>query len=60
VRNITRNEIVAFHGTVSYFGGTLLILIPRETMTGAELDAICSQLNSEKVIIYIVYNKKYG
>lgn len=59
VRNITRNEIVAFHGTVSYFGGTLLILIPRETMTGGELDAICSQLNSEKVRNMYLYAGRF-
>jgi adenine-specific DNA-methyltransferase len=44
VRNLTRNTIVAFKGTVTYFGGKLLCLIPR---TEIDLDNIVTYLNSD-------------
>ena len=44
VKNLTRNTIVAFKGTVTYFGGKLLCLIPR---TEIDLDNIVTYLNSD-------------
>ncbi len=44
VRNLTRNTIVAFKGTVTYFGGKLLCLIPH---TEIDLDNIVTYLNSD-------------
>jgi adenine-specific DNA-methyltransferase len=44
VRNLTRNINVAFKGTVTYFGGKLLCLIPR---TEIDLDNIVTYLNSD-------------
>jgi len=46
VRNMTRNKEVAFLDKVQYFGGTLLCLIPKTSMTSQELESIVKQLNS--------------
>lgn len=46
VRTITRKQDVAFRGIVQYFGGTLLCLIPRETLSVEQLDKIVAHLNS--------------
>ncbi len=43
VRNMTRNKEICFVGTVQYFGGTLLCLIPK---THVSLEKVCSYLNS--------------
>jgi adenine-specific DNA-methyltransferase len=47
VRNMTRNREVAFRGTVQYFGGSLLCLIPTTEAAGvpAFLDAVVARLN---------------
>jgi len=37
VRNMTRQEEVAFVGTVQYFGGALLCLVPKETLDMARI-----------------------
>lgn len=43
VRNITRNSIVAFEGTVQYFGGSLLCMIPKKPLViGNYLDILNS------------------
>ena len=48
VRNMTRNKVIAFLGTVRYFGGALLCAIPKATMTQEELQKIVGLLNSEE------------
>jgi len=48
IRNMTRNKVVAFLGTVRYFGGGLLCAIPKATMTQGELQKIVDTLNSEE------------
>jgi adenine-specific DNA-methyltransferase len=45
VRNMTRQKDVAFIGKVQYFGGSLLCLIPKDTIN---LEDIIAKLNSEK------------
>ena len=45
VRNLTRNNMVAFKGTVSYFGGKLLCLIP---VIDVDLDHVVEYLNSHE------------
>lgn len=47
VRNMTRKKEVAFAGTVQYFGGTLLCLVPKEQMPDTEIQKIVTFLNSE-------------
>jgi adenine-specific DNA-methyltransferase len=46
VRNLTRQSEVAFAGTVSYFGGALLCLIPKHPL---DLAPILAHLNSSEV-----------
>lgn len=46
VRNMTRNKEVAFVGTVQYFGGALLCLVPKEDMSDADIQKIVQHLNS--------------
>ena len=45
VSNLTRNKEVAFVGKVEYFGGSLLMMIPKQT---TDLKKIVEYLNSEK------------
>lgn len=45
IRNITRHKEVAFCGTVQYFGGTLLCLVPKSSV---DIDNVVEFLNSEK------------
>ena len=45
IHNLTRKTIVAFVGKVAYFGGSLLMLIPKKT---CNLDNIVSYMNSNK------------
>jgi adenine-specific DNA-methyltransferase len=45
VRNITRKEEVAFVGTVQYFGGGLLCLIPKSG--GVDLEKIVQHMNTK-------------
>jgi adenine-specific DNA-methyltransferase len=47
VRNLTRNKEVAFKGTVEWFGGALLCLVPKKEMDTSTLERILSYLNSE-------------
>ncbi len=46
VRNMTRNSEVAFVGKVQYFGGTLLCLVPKKTMSMREMNRIVEYINS--------------
>lgn len=46
VKTMTRHKEVAFEGVVQYFGGSLLCLIPKKTMTDAELKNKIEYLNS--------------
>jgi len=44
IHNLTRQKIVAFKGKVNYFGGNLLILIPKEKVN---LNKVVDYLNSD-------------
>jgi adenine-specific DNA-methyltransferase len=46
VRNMTRNKEVAFKGTVQYFGGSLLCLIPKSPLEDRKIDEIIEYLNT--------------
>lgn len=46
VKTITRSKEVAFEGTVQYFGGTLLCLVPKEKMEEKEIKKMVEYLNS--------------
>ena len=45
VKNITRNKKVAFKGKVMYFGGSLLMLLPKQN--NIDLDKIIDIINDE-------------
>lgn len=47
IRNMTRHNDVAFTGTMQYFGGSLLCMVPKQSMTSAELQKIVDYLNTE-------------
>ncbi len=47
IYNLTRKDKVAFLGKVSYFGGNLLILIPKQKLSVEKLISIVEYLNSE-------------
>lgn len=46
IKNMTRNKEVAFIGTVQFFGGSLLCLVPKDTMTESELQKVIDYINS--------------
>lgn len=59
VRTVTRQPVVAFVGTVQYFGGTLLCLVPRAVMTDTELVRICDYLNSDEFKKDYMYSGRF-
>jgi adenine-specific DNA-methyltransferase len=56
VRNLTRKSEVAWKGTVGYFGGTLLCLIPKEKVN---LDTVVSYLNSDAFQVQYTYSARF-
>jgi adenine-specific DNA-methyltransferase len=59
VRNMTRNQEVAFIDKVQNFGGSLLCLIPKEDMTEVELKKIVSFLNTKDVQKDYIYSGRF-
>jgi len=59
VRNMTRSTEIAFSGTVQHFGGALLCLIPKKTMTGPELAKIVAFLNTKEVQKDYMYSGRF-
>jgi adenine-specific DNA-methyltransferase len=57
VRTMTRNKIVAFQGTVQYFGGTLLCLIPK--IADIDLNAYIEFLNSTAFQTNYIYSGRF-
>jgi adenine-specific DNA-methyltransferase len=46
IRNMTRKKDVAFSGNVQYFGGALLCLVPKSSMTEIEINNVIQYMNS--------------
>jgi len=59
VRNMTRNQEVAFIDKVQNFGGSLLCLIPKETMSEEELKKIVSFLNTKDLQKDYLYSGRF-
>jgi adenine-specific DNA-methyltransferase len=59
VRNMTRSQEVAFAGTVTFFGGALLCLIPKETMSATELEKIVGFLNTKDLQKDYLYSGRF-
>ena len=57
VRNMTRKKDVAFHGTVQYFGGSLLCLIPKELDTN--LSRYVNYLNTTTFQSDYIYSGRF-
>tara|TARA_B100001057_G_scaffold382408_1_gene388452 strand:+ start:4956 stop:6107 length:1152 start_codon:yes stop_codon:yes gene_type:complete len=56
VNNLTRKEKVAFEGKVTYFGGQLLILIPKKS---CDLSKITKYINSEEFKKKFMYSNRF-
>ena len=49
ISNLTRRSIVAFVGEVTYFGGSLIMLLPKENLNiGLNFDTIVDYINSDQ------------
>jgi adenine-specific DNA-methyltransferase len=59
VRNMTRQKEVAFLGTVQYFGGSLLCLIPKKEMTEAELKKTVDVFNRPELQKDYIYAGRF-
>jgi adenine-specific DNA-methyltransferase len=59
VKNITRSKEVSFLGHVQFFGGGLLCLIPKQTMTEKALQGVIDFLNSETVQKDYLYANRF-
>jgi len=59
VRNMTRQDTVAFSDKVRYFGGGLLCLVPKNPMTAAELTRIVGFLNGADVRKDYLYSGRF-
>lgn len=56
IYNLTRKQTVSFIGKVNYFGGNLIILIPKQT---CDLNKIISYLNSDKFKSNFIYSGRF-
>ena len=65
VNNLTRQKCVAFEGTVRYFGGSLLLLIPKDgdgNCNGGEkieLKNVVDFINSETFKSNYMYSNRF-
>ena len=56
VKNLTRSENIAFEGKVMYFGGSLLIMIPRKKVN---ISNIIDYLNSKQFKKNYLYSRRF-
>jgi len=56
IYNLTRRKNIAFKGNVKYFGGGLIILIPKKKIN---LDTILSYLNSDDFKSNFIFSKRF-
>ena len=56
VSNLTRNKEVAFEGKVEYFGGALLMMIPKKEV---DLKKIVKYLNSDTFKENYTFSKRF-
>lgn len=56
VKNLTRNERVAFTGKVGYFGGNLLLLIPEKS---CDLQVVVAYLNSSSFKDNFIFSGRF-
>lgn len=58
IRNMTRNDKIAFRDKVQYFGGSLLMLIPNSSCN-FDLDAVVEYLNSPSFKQNYMYSGRF-
>jgi adenine-specific DNA-methyltransferase len=56
IYNLTRNKTVAFLGTVNYFGGNLMLLLPKHPIN---LNNVVAYLNSDKFKENFIFSKRF-
>jgi adenine-specific DNA-methyltransferase len=56
IYNLTRNKTVAFLGTVNYFGGNLMLLLPKQLIN---LNNVVAYLNSDKFKENFIFSKRF-
>lgn len=56
IYNLTRNQTVAFLGTVNYFGGNLMLLLPKQPIN---LNNVVTYLNSDKFKENFIFSKRF-
>ena len=56
IYNLTRNKTVAFLGTVNYFGGNLMLLLPKQPIN---LNNVVAYLNSDKFKENFIFSKRF-
>ncbi len=59
VRTLTRQDTVAFKGTVQYFGGSLICIVPKDEPGECVLDNIVNMMNSDKYRNNYVYSGRF-
>jgi len=56
IKNLTRNDTVAFKGKVMYFGGALLIMIPKRNVN---MENVIEYLNSSVFKKNYIYSNRF-
>lgn len=59
IKTMTRQKKVAFVGKVQYFGGSLICLVPKNKMTGSELERILEHFNSTQFQNNYIYAGRF-
>ena len=56
IKNMTRNSTIAFEDKVQYFGGKLIMMIPKKPL---ELSKIINYLNNDAFKNNFIFDKPY-
>lgn len=59
INNITRQRIVAFKGKVQYFGGSLIMIKPKESTCSETIDKVLLYLNSDTFKKIYTYSGRF-
>lgn len=59
IRNMTRHKEVSFIGTVQYFGGTLLCLVPKMDMAETDMKRVIDHINSDQFQKDYMYSGRF-
>lgn len=59
INNITRNPIIAFKGTIQYFGGSLIMLKPKTRTSSLIINKTIAYLNSHEFKKIFTYSNRF-